>query len=518
MNNFDSVRPTQHNFIPSNRLTPKKSRRKWKWIVLLVIIIAIAGGVFFVFSKASQIFTGKKNIFSRVGSLIMAQDKPLIGEDQGTVNILIMGIGGAGHDGPYLTDTMIVASINTKTNEVVLTSIPRDFALDFPNIGFNKVNAAYAYAYKNDPNSAGDAALQAAEKITGFNIPYYAVIDFRGFVKAVDDVGGVDVVVDHTFTDATFPNDFPFDTKGYLAPVTFTQGPAHMDGHTALIFARSRHSEDNGEGSDFARSERQKKIIVALKDKISKLNLTNLSTITNLLSDFTDSFRTNMEPYELKRLVDIGLKINSSSIYSFSLEPQGDLICSALVDPATGKRPTTPTPIPPIAPPSPTPTPTGSPTPLTPIPGVNPPPITIPNTGTTTQTPNNPTSTAPVLAYVVEPCDGKTLNDIHNYLIQAPTLAKFKKEAAVVEVQTSLGKPIDPNKFKKLVDIGIKVNYVKFSGKTTFNQTILYDNSKGSKPNSLDYIKNNYTVTTSDINYPNSTADFVIILGKDNSF
>src|SRR6185436_5076257 len=138
----------------------------------------------------------------------------------------------------------------------------------------------------------------------------YAVIDFKGFVKAIDDVGGVDVVVDKSFTDATFPNDYPFDTKGVIAPVTFPKGSQHMAGQRALIFARSRHSENNNEGSDFARSERQKKIIIALKEKVLALNLTNLNTINNLLTDFTENFRTNLEPYQLKRLGDIAKKIS----------------------------------------------------------------------------------------------------------------------------------------------------------------------------------------------------------------
>jgi LCP family protein required for cell wall assembly len=412
-----------------------------------------------------------------------------------------MGLGGEGHDGAHLTDTMIIASLNTHTNEVVLTSIPRDFGLTIPGVGYNKINAAYAYAYRDDPNLAGQAAIDAVEKITGLEIPYFGVIDFKGFVNAVDHVGGLDIVVDQTFTDATFPNDFPFDTRGYLAPVTFTKGPHHMDGRTALIFARSRHSGNANEGSDFARSERQKKILTAFKEEISSLNLTNLSTLNNLLNDFTENFRTNFEPFELKRLADLAQKTSNNNIYSFSLEPDGIVICSALVDPQTGK----PAPAP-VAPPvtTPTPTPPGVPAPTPPPGGPTPSP-----------TPTPPAVPEVVRMYVVLPCAGKTLANIHELVKTAPLLAKFNKEAATVEIQTSLGKPIDPARFKKLAEVGIVVKYVKFSGKTAYDHTTFYDNSKGSKPNTLDYLKSNYTFTTSDVNFPSSTADFVLILGKD---
>src|SRR6185503_20940095 len=86
-----------------------------------------------------------------------------------------------------------------------------------------------------------------------------------------------------------------------------------------------------------------------------QLKLNSLSTINNLLSDFTDNFRTNLEPYQLKRLADMSQQINADNVYSFSLEPQDNLICSKLIDANTGQRIIAP---PPAAAPTPTPTPT----------------------------------------------------------------------------------------------------------------------------------------------------------------
>lgn len=488
-------RPIAHDII----LPRKKRSRRWKWITALVLLFVVGFSAYhFIWAKTNKIFTNDGNIFSRVGRLIIGSDKLLQGEETGMVNILLMGIGGAGHNGAHLTDTMIVASLNTKTSEVVLTSIPRDFAYTIPDRGFNKINAAYAYAYMDNERTAGDAAILAAETVTGLDIPYFAVIDFTGFVSAVDNVGGLDVVVENTFTDATFPNDYPKDTKGYLSPVTFTKGPAHMDGRTALIFARSRHSGDANEGSDFARSERQKKILTAFKDKVLALNLGNLSTINNLLSDFTENFRTNLEPYEMKRLLDLSEKVTGDTSFSFSLEPDGILLCSALVDARTGK-------IPPKVEATPEENKETSA-----------PNAEEPNQENADTEPAVDTTPQITLSYVVMPCAGKTLADLHSYIAQAPFVAKLKKEGAILEAQNSVGVTgLATKTFGSLADLGITLNYTTFKGKVPYEETVLYDNSHGGKPDTLEYLKSHFKFIVSDVNYPSSSADFVIILGKD---
>lgn len=505
MRNIDGLNNTQE---PYNNYSgsilrpqpPQKPRKKrwWKWLLIIVVILGAAAFIYggTIINKANKIFTGKESIFTRVGKLFVSEDKPLIGEENGRVNILLLGMGGPGHDGPLLTDTIIVASINITSGEVTLISVPRDFMVRYSERGYNKINAAFAFAEQKEEGSGGEASIQQVEAITGLDIPYYMSVDFKGFVKAVDNVGGVDVVVDRTFTDSTYPNY----NEGYLPPQTFTKGPAHMDGETALIFARSRHG-NNGEGSDFARSERQKKVMLAMKEKLGNLNLTDLNTLNKLLGNFTDNFRTNMEPYELVRLASLAPKINKDAVYSLSLDPQAGIICDGSYDLATGRPAPAPTPVP-----TPITSPSGTGTSTT--------PTTTPSGTTPTTTDAAPTSNIQ-RAYVVVPCSGKTAADIQKLLASLMQTASLQKEAVKIEIQNSTGKPGALNKVKTLTSSQIETKIGIFKGKTPYEKTIIYDNTKGAKPNSLDYLVKTYGFSKADVDFPGSTADIVIILGND---
>lgn len=498
MPNLDGIKNYQDNppiFSTKPALKrPERKRRIWKWLVVVLIILGGAAAYFgsTILSRANQIFTSNTSIFTRFRQLVVSDDTPLKGEETGAVNILLLGMGGPGHDGPFLTDTMIVASINVKTSEVSLVSLPRDFMVRLQGRGYNKVNAAYAYAEMDKEGSGGEAAIAKAEEITGLEIPYYAAVDFKGFVKAVDRVGGLDITIDRTFTDAEYPNY----NKGYLPPQTFTKGQEHMGGERALIFARSRHG-NNGEGSDFARSDRQKKIMLGFKDEVLKLNIGNLATLNGLLSDFTENFRTNMEPHELKRLADLGGKINGENVFSLSLDPQGGLICDGSYDLATGR----PAPALPPPPPPATPSTTGE----------------DEETNTTTPaTPVTPVSPSPTpaisRAYVVVPCSGKTMTDIHQYLKTSIALANLQKEQATVEIQNTTGKVAAIHFWRDLED-RLEIKFT--SAKPALERSIIYDNTKGAKPRTLEYLKSLKGYTVSDLPYTQSQSDFVIILGND---
>lgn len=420
------------------------------WFSILIVVIGLLGVGLRTLTQTNQIFSGDANPLVRFGRLFVSNDKDLIGEDQGLVNVLLLGMGGQGHDGPLLTDTIVVAQISTDTREAVLLSIPRDFVVLLPTGGFRKINAAYAFAELATVGSGGAAAIETAEALTGLTIPYFAAVDFAGFTQAVDHIGGLTVTVDRAFTDATYPDE----RYGYLTPITFTAGEDHMNGTRALQFARSRHGT-NGEGSDFARSERQKKIITAFAQKIIRLKLTDLKTLTNLLRDFTEHFRTNLEPHELKRLAELAGAITSEQVYSFALSPDGTLVCEGVVEDYT------------------------------------------------------------VRAYIIQPCPGQTYQDVNEYIVSLLLAGKLAAEGAILEIQNSTGQPAAAQQLGQLTQLIPQVQTATFRSRLPYERTILYDNSHGQFPQTAHYLKNNFGFAVADVPYTNSSADFVIILGKD---
>ncbi len=342
MNNFESpnidskVVGNQGRLTDDLTPTPPRKRRGLKWTLgIIAAVILILGG--YVGVKAAnlsgKIFVGQKtDFFHRITSLIGSQTggSKLIGEKNGQINLLLLGIGGPGHDGPYLSDTIIVAQIRPGDKKATLTSIPRDYLVNTKSLGQTKINGVFAdsYAKSKDWDKAGADTRAVVEKITGLEIPYFAVVDFQGFEKTIDLLGGVDIEIDRTFTDYTFPNS----SDGYLPAVTFTQGHEHMNGTRALIFARSRHAA-GPEGTDFARSVRQQKIITAAKSKVVDLNLiTDAGKINELADIVGDHFHTNLAPGELIHLYDIGKDFGKDQVTSLSLDPETNLICPQILE------------------------------------------------------------------------------------------------------------------------------------------------------------------------------------------
>ncbi len=251
----------------------------------------------------------------------------LLGEDENRINVLVTGIGGAGHDGPYLTDTIILASYRPSTNTLSLLSIPRDLLVPDPAPNGRKINAVGAQEEATTPGSGLPVLASAVETLFGITIPYYARVDFEGFEKLIDQIGGITVVVEREFTDDRYPiigKEKSKDLAQRYETITFQQGPARFDGATALKFARSRYGT-NGEGSDFARMRRQQKVIAAVREKLGQPSLLrprSLLAIANLLSNHVT---TNIGTPELFRLQE--LLSSSPRIVAKSLDdtPEGGL-------------------------------------------------------------------------------------------------------------------------------------------------------------------------------------------------
>ena len=228
-------------------------------------------------------------VFKRVSDFVFTSKYELKGYDDDRVNLLLFGIGGAGHDGPYLTDTIIIACLKPSTGQIALISVPRDLSAKIPGYGQTKINLAASQGLKN--GESGPAfATEIISDTLDIDIHYYTQVDFKAFTEIVDYVGGMRVNVDRGFTDAMYPS-----YKNGYQTVSFSSGIQTMDGETALSYARSRHG-NNGEGSDFARAKRQQKIIFALKEKIlSASTLANPIRINKIISSLEEHIETDMK-------------------------------------------------------------------------------------------------------------------------------------------------------------------------------------------------------------------------------
>ncbi|QQG40857.1 MAG: LCP family protein [Candidatus Levyibacteriota bacterium] len=282
-------------------------KHKKAFIVFLILIFfAVFGRLFFEAIRWSPVFV---DFFFKREIELKKTDK--------RVNILILGIGGERHDGPLLTDTIIYAAVDPIKLKTTLVSLPRD--LWAPELKA-KINTAYAYGEDKQKGGGIILAKAVVEKILGQPVNYVIRVDFRGFIQAIDLLGGIDVDVEQSFDDYEYPIvGKEVDTCGFEGEefekratasaqleafpcryqhVSFEKGLQHMDGETALFFVRSRHAKGD-EGTDMARSKRQEKVITAFKEKVfSTGTLLNPMKVLSLYDTFQASIDTDIQKSE----------------------------------------------------------------------------------------------------------------------------------------------------------------------------------------------------------------------------
>jgi len=218
---------------------------------------------------------------------------------------LLLGYGGAEHEGGYLTDSIVVAIANPDAKTLTLLSIPRDcwvpLLFDGKTAIYNKANTAYALAkdqtlYPNrlpiytKEQGAGRFASDTISRVLGVPISNYLALDFAGFRQMIDAVGGIDVDVPNSFS-ARYPANDDSSIDPSWITVRFTKGLEHMSGERAIRFARAREVLDNStEGGDFARSRRQRLIMEAFKNKLfAPGSLLRLPQILSIASQHVDT-------------------------------------------------------------------------------------------------------------------------------------------------------------------------------------------------------------------------------------
>lgn len=279
---------------------------------LVVISIAIITIIFLIppFVKFSKrVLKGPTLLVSLLNS-----DINKLTSFKGRTNILLLGVAGGENLGADLTDSIMLVSININSSDTVLISLPRDIWVESLQA---KLNTAYHYGEDKKPGGGLTLAKAAVSEIINQPVHYGVVLDFTGFEKAIDVVGGITVNVPHGFVDEHYPvpgkEAAEVETERYQS-LTFSSGIQEMDGTTALKYVRSRQAEGE-EGSDYARAQRQQLVILAFKDKLLSLRtLLNPQKIQRLIQTIKDSLIIDLPTETYPDLAKLGLRLDESNI------------------------------------------------------------------------------------------------------------------------------------------------------------------------------------------------------------
>jgi len=341
-----------HNQNIGRRRRIKNGKRKLTIAIISIILVILV----FAFFPPFRDYLKRTFLGPKVALSFIFDDEGDLKNTDGRTNVLLLGIGGEGHEGPYLSDSMMVVSVDGKNKDVALISLPRD--IWSPELKA-KINAAYAYGEEKEKGGGLKTAKNTVSEILGIPIHYGLRIDFSGFEKAIDLVDGVEVNVDRQFDDYQYPiagkeNDLCgfkieeekdatgaakiniIDATGSAVPegidpftcryehLHFDSGLQKMNGTVALKYVRSRHGT-NGEGSDFARAARQQKVLVAFKNKVFTLEtLLDPKKVVGLSQSFGKMIDTDIGSDEISPFLKVLKLFQNQSPRNLVLTSVGD--------------------------------------------------------------------------------------------------------------------------------------------------------------------------------------------------
>lgn len=263
----------------------------------------VEGHLTFENTKYSSFFSGVQHLF---GAFATEKHTPLRGEADGRINILLLGRAGEKYPGRNLTDTVMMLSIDTQSKQVALLSLPRDlYAPIFGTDLYTKINSLYQYGLDSDKSTS--FIRTAVEEITGQPIHYFAIVDFDGFEKIIDALGGIRVEVPRDFYDTRYPGKH-YDYETF----ELKKGWQLLDGKTALKYVRERHNDPEG---DFGRAKRQQQVLQAVKEKVfSTGTILNVFTLRTLLTLLGESIQTDMPLEDIRGFLDLARTIDTKNV------------------------------------------------------------------------------------------------------------------------------------------------------------------------------------------------------------
>lgn len=265
---------------PSRWQKVKKYILRLFLILFLLLFILAAVGFFYVKSFESRVNKGNA---ANASKFLTPREK-----DMKELNILLVGVDARTKKENGRADTIIILSLKPKEKKAILLSIPRDMRVEVPGYGKTKINHSFAY---------GEIPLlvKTVSNFLGIDIHHYAAVDFNGFVKIVDILGGVDIYVEKRLYDP-------------VHNIHITPGWHRMDGKTALKYVRFRHDPRG----DFGRIERQQKFFRAVFNKVARAS--SLWKIPSLVNSVAEYLETDMSVSQMVSLARMYLSLEEDDI------------------------------------------------------------------------------------------------------------------------------------------------------------------------------------------------------------
>lgn len=312
-----SAPPKKSSNNPLYKIPKRKEKKNGIFIIFSILFIFILGLILFFLFKFNQVSrnitienyqnppTLKDSALSIISSLTQ-EKKELKRDENGRINILLLGIAGKGKPGGNLTDTIMIMSVDTKTNKIAFLSLPRDLYTKIPETSHQtKINSIYQYGINRDEGIT--PLLETVENITDSPIHYFIVLNFDGFTKIINDIGGITITNERDIYDPRYPGpNYSYEL------FELKKGVHEINGETALKYARQRHGDPEG---DFGRAKRQQQVIQATKNKMfSAKTYLNIFTINRILNTLGDNIKTNIQVEELENFLELAKKSDTQNI------------------------------------------------------------------------------------------------------------------------------------------------------------------------------------------------------------
>ncbi len=325
------------------------------WLYWIAGGLGISGGILLMVILWSWLTLRRISVQPTAPEVVAGQITPTPTPKPPYDTYLILGYGGGAHSGGRLTDTLIVVFIDHQRSRVTLVSLPRDLWVQLPTQAEGtsgwKLNAAYAigaddrrYPHKpaefTGPAGGGQLAKLAVSQVLGTPMEHFIALDFTGFTRSIDVLGGVDVQIEVAFADPWYPIEgeesntcgkSPEEIAAITATASaeqaqqqfpcryetlqFERGLQHLDGTTALKYVRSRHS--TVAGNDFGRSQRQRSLILAVKNRV--LSIDFLPKAIPFVNTLAGHLETDLTLEDMQKLVGAASQISNYEVRSLAL-------------------------------------------------------------------------------------------------------------------------------------------------------------------------------------------------------